>query len=40
MFGFDEITPELLNNPSVDVKAYFDGDQMKFIVEVKDGCDN
>lgn len=34
MFGFDEITPELLNNPNVKVKAYFEGESMNFIIEV------
>ena len=41
MFGFDEITPELLANPHVRIKAYFEGEEMKFIVEIggiKDGC--
>jgi hypothetical protein len=36
MFGFDEITPELLANLDVHVKAYFQGDEMKFIIEIGD----
>jgi hypothetical protein len=36
MFGFDEITPELLANPDVHVKAYFQGEEMMFIIEIGD----